>query len=202
MSIDRIGFHPNFFTLYTAQLFVYLLPVLLFRWRALLRDSWRAGAAVLLSWIYWLAPVRACKAVMATLAPGVRPTVGFFQTALQKVLRRDALVDLALFVCFGLGMLVAAFILQDCWLRIRARRCDFELFLDLAILLFLLLMPFSYYSWEKYFMPIIPFVILRVLLVPGINTVRAGLADPTPAEEPSRSAKPAIDRNKLGRESA
>ena len=57
-------------------------------------------------------------------------------------------------------------LLLDAVGRWRSDRVDFQLFLDLVVFAFLAVMPWSYLHWEKYLMPLIPVLVLRILLVP------------------------------------
>jgi len=52
----------------------------------------------------------------------------------------------------------------DCYQRRKSPDVDFLLFIDLAILTFLLMMPFSYLVWEKYFLPVVPLALIYLLL--------------------------------------
>jgi polyferredoxin len=81
-----------------------------------------------------------------------------------------------------MGWMIGLFVIQDLYHRLKRRQgettsaerrttddgrrtTDLALFLDLSILLFLAIMPFSYFCWEKYFLPIIPFVTMRMLML-------------------------------------
>ncbi|HWR82664.1 MAG TPA: hypothetical protein VN285_05125, partial [Candidatus Deferrimicrobium sp.] len=56
-------------------------------------------------------------------------------------------------------------LVEDCNVRMRQRRTELCLLLDLAILCFLIVMPFSYLWWEKYFLPLVPLAATRLLLL-------------------------------------
>jgi hypothetical protein len=42
---------------------------------------------------------------------------------------------------------------------------DTRAFLGLAVVCFLVMMPFSYMHWEKYFMPLLPLAAVHVLAI-------------------------------------
>jgi len=49
-------------------------------------------------------------------------------------------------------------------INIKSSDLDFLLFIDMAILTFLLMMPFFYLVWEKYFHPVMPLAAIYLLL--------------------------------------
>ncbi len=156
---EFLSFHPSSASLYISQLFVYLIPVIAFRVRDLYRD-WRVIlGSVLVSGLYWLAPVRPAAAILRE--GGV--TVGLFNSLLLKTLKTPVLVHTVFFFACCLALPIVFQILHDCYLSIRRKDYGFSFFLDLSILAFLLIMPFSYYVWEKYFLPVVPLAAIRIL---------------------------------------
>jgi hypothetical protein len=63
-----------------------------------------------------------------------------------------------------MGLPIVVSLIDDTLARLRRETFDFAFFLGLAILGFLLIMPFSYLAWEKYFLPAMPLSMLWMLL--------------------------------------
>jgi hypothetical protein len=113
------------------------------------------------SWSYWLFPVRPC----APQTDANISTVGFFHKFLRLIIGKQALEDTAFYMTFLLGLPVAFYFLRDAYLKWKTRTFDFSFLLDISILTFLLVMPFSYLCWEKYFLPLLPLATVRILLI-------------------------------------
>ena len=87
--------------------------------------------------------------------------------------------DVFFWIAFGLGLSVLLWIVLDLVYRRTAEGPDIRTFLALAVLCFLVVMPFSYMHWEKYFMLLLPLVGILVLAmgadpVDGPDKDRAG----------------------------
>lgn len=153
-------FHPSFLTLYISLLFIYMIPLVLYRWRAFYNDWLLLGVSFILCWLYWLFPV-----APAGPARDVNlTTVGLFHRAFKSFSDSLAIDQIIFFVgfCFGLPLLLK--FIKSAYVLIRYREWTLPLMLDIVIILFFMIMPFSYLCWEKYFMPVIPVLILRMLL--------------------------------------
>ncbi len=154
------SFHPYVLSLYISVLFVYLLPLIIIHLKRFYGDYRVWLAAVVASAFYPLFPV---EPTQPTLNVGIT-TVGLFHRLLNAVIKNDTGVHVAFYAGFLLAMPVLIYFVRDCYSRLKQKRYDLKLFLDATILLFFAVMPFSYLGWEKYFLPVVPLIILRILL--------------------------------------
>jgi len=157
---ESFRFHPSACTLYISQLFWFLLPVLLIRRRHLYRDRRLWLAAAVVSLCYFLFPVNASA---PALEAGVE-TVGLMHRALLFLFGESWLTSAVFFVGFLFGLPPVFLVGRDAYHGLVRRRLDIALFLDVCILSFLILMPWSYLYWEKYFMPLLPLATARFLM--------------------------------------
>jgi hypothetical protein len=165
---EKTGFHPNYFTLYVCQLFIYLAPVILVYRKSFYSDLKTILFSVVASGFYWAFPVRANKYQIDINTY----TVGFFHKFINLIFKNQFAEDIVFFLAFLLGMPIVVFVVKDIYQKWQRRGADFELLLDLSIIGFLLIMPFSYLVWEKYFLPLLPIVLMRILLLsPAKGTV-------------------------------
>jgi hypothetical protein len=165
---EKTGFHPGYFTLYVCQLFIYLAPVILIYWKSFYSDLKTVLFSVVASGFYWAFPVRANKYQIDINTY----TVGFFHKFIDLIFKNQFAEDVVFFTAFLLGIPVVIFVIKDIYQRWQRREAGFELLLDLSIIAFLLIMPFSYLVWEKYFLPLLPIVMMRILLLsPAKGTV-------------------------------
>jgi len=156
---ESLGFHPNSLTLYITQFSVYLLPVILFFRKDIYKDKKMLLTSFVISWLYWVFPVApSTAAVEANIH-----TVGLFHKVVRFVLGAQY-EHIFFFIFFFLGLPIVLGMILDCYQRIKSPDVDFLLFIDLAILTFLLMMPFSYLVWEKYFLPVVPLATIYLLL--------------------------------------
>ena len=144
------------------------------------RLAWTAGghsfagripalAALSLCGLYWFFPVGPSRSAVEA---GIFQ-VGMLHQTLHFLFGSPALEHAVFFTGFALGLAVVARILMDATARWRRGEIDFRFFLDLNVVFFLAVMPFSYLNWEKYFMPLVPVLVLRIAFVPlrGEKTV-------------------------------
>ncbi|MCK4606503.1 MAG: hypothetical protein KAU35_04310 [candidate division Zixibacteria bacterium] len=158
---EGIAFHPNFLILYVALLFVYLLPLCLLRLRELYGDARTIVIALVASGLYWVFPVRPSPYVAEQ---GI-DVVGFFHRFLRLMFGDSVLVHVVFSVAFCFGVPIVWYCARDSYQKIRKAQFDLPLFLNLSILAFLVIMPFSYQEWEKYLMPLVPLATARILLL-------------------------------------
>jgi len=156
---ESLGFRPNSLALYIAQFSIYLLPVILFFWKDIYKDKKMLITSFVISWLYWVFPVApSTVAIEANIH-----TVGLFHKVVRSVLGIQY-EHILFFIFFFLGLPIVLAMIKDCYQRIKSPDLDFLLFIDLAILTFLLIMPFSYLVWEKYFLPVVPLAAIYLLL--------------------------------------
>jgi hypothetical protein len=154
-------YHPGHLTLYLVMFCVYLLPFIVINWQRLYRDARVLIASLVLGWSYWLFPVSASPYTMMM----DRYTTGFFHRAVKHAVGNDLLVHIVYFVLYMAAIPVIWYIIRDLYQGICRKRIDFPFFLDLTIVSFLVIMPFAYLAWEKYFLLILPIGMVRFLLL-------------------------------------
>jgi len=158
---EGIAFHPEILVLYISLIAVYLLPLLLWRRREVYTD-WRVPAISLpVALLFWLFPVQASQ---CSLDIGV-DTVGLFHRLLNHLLGDPAWSRVVFFLAFWAALPVLWLVLVDSYRRLRRRLYDTVFLLDLLTLSFMIVMPFSYLGWEKYFMPLLPILAARLILI-------------------------------------
>lgn len=156
-------FHPNSLVLYVSLCSIYLLPVVAWRWRTIY-GRWRLWVATMVvCWTYWLFPVEASQvAVREGLS-----TVGLFHRVLAAF-ESQVIEQAVFFAGFVLGLPVVFAVIADLGSRARRRQFDDAWFLDLVVVCFLSIMPWSYLHWEKYFMPLVPVLLARMLMMQDV----------------------------------
>jgi hypothetical protein len=153
-------FHPSYLSLYVCLLFVYLIPIVAVRWRWIYGDRRILVGSFIFSWLYWLFPVGPSKYAIAIDVH----TVGLFHRLLQWIWPGGFFEQVVFYVTFLLGLPILLFLVKDCYQRVKRRDFGLPLLLDISILAFLAILPFSYMCWEKYFLPVVPLAAVRILL--------------------------------------
>ncbi len=159
---EAFVYHPNAASLYLILLFLYPLPVVVYQWRAIYADLRVLLGAFLVSWVYFAFPVRASA---SALQGGVE-TVGFTHRLLERLLEAPW-VDAVFFVLFFLSLPVCYALMEDVWRRLRRPAFDRSTVLHLALLSFMIVMPLSYLTWEKYFLPVLPAALIGIYGLEG-----------------------------------
>ncbi len=166
--LSGLAFHPSALTLYVSLFVVYLWPVVLLRFRSIYRNKQLLLGCFVLSWVYWLIPVEPSPFAVDINVH----TVGLFHRLLVRIVAAPWFSQAVFYLAFALGLPLVIVVLWDTCERLRSREPDLLLLLNFMIILFLVVMPFSYLTWEKYLVPLLPFAILRLLLMrrspPGI----------------------------------
>ena len=162
---EHPSFHMTSLFLYVSLMAIYLSPVLAARWREFFGCKRPLVFAGILCWLYWFFPVTPSPAAAKF---GFR--VGMLHLTLHRLFESDLLEQLVFFTGFAGGLAVVTALALDAWRRWREGRVDFQFFLDLTAFAFLAVMPCSYLHWEKYFMPLVPVLLLRILFVPFRET--------------------------------
>jgi len=137
----------------------YLLPVILFFWKDIYKDKKMLITSFVISWLYWGFPVAPSTAAEEANIQ----TVGLFHKVVRSVLGTQY-EQILFFLFFLLDLPIVLGMIESCYQRIKSPDLDFLLFIDLAILTFLLMMPFFYLVWEKYFHPVMPLAAIYLLL--------------------------------------
>jgi hypothetical protein len=157
-----LAYHVPTLFMYISLLFVYTIPFIFIAARYFFGRQALSTYIIMfvISGVYWLAPVIPSQiGIDAKIF-----TVGFFHRALAAVSQNVLFHQGIFFFCFVFAMpfiyLIAANLLNS----IRTSKIRYKVFLDLCIVAFLSIMPFSYLWWEKYFMLLMPVLILRIIL--------------------------------------
>jgi hypothetical protein len=157
-----ITYHVPALFMYIALLFLYMIPFIFIAVRHVFgrRALWTYIIMLVISGVYWLAPVIPSPSAI----DGKIYTVGFFHKAIDAFSQNVLFHQSIFFICFALAMPFMHLIVTSLLNSIQTARITFTVFLDLCIVAFLLIMPFSYLWWEKYFMLLVPVLILRIIL--------------------------------------
>lgn len=167
---EVLGFHASALVLYISLMSLYLLPVLLVCRRLVWRSKRIWLVSLVLSGAYYLYPITpSAAATEANLQ-----TVGLLHRMLPAITESEWLPHALFYLGFLAGLPVLIFILSETCKRLKNKDDNFVLFLDLCVLSFLLVMPFSYLTWEKYFMPVLPLLTVRLLITYGAGAAREG----------------------------
>lgn len=157
---EGLYFHPKVVSLYVSLIFVYLFPLMIYYWRKFYQGLAVWLVALIGSIFYVIFPVGPSK---PSVEVGI-PTVGVFHRFVRYMLGQSFWEHAVFYVAFVLAVPVLCSLAADLYQRYRQKLFDIKLYLDLAVFAFLAVMPFSYLGWEKYFLPVVPLLILRVLL--------------------------------------
>ncbi len=169
-ATEHLAFHPSYLVLYVALLALYLVPIVIAVGKQLYTDRPVLIGAFVLAWMYWLIPVKA-----ASYAEAINVhTVGLFHKAMVRLVAAPWFAQAVFFVSFAFGLPILYVSIRGALRGARSNPVAPNLIYDLAILIFMAVMPFSYLNWEKYFVPLIPFVCVRLLMLrPWRNTEAA-----------------------------
>lgn len=160
-------FNLNSITLYICLIPVYLFPIVILRWNYFYSDRKLMITSFFASFLYWLFPVMPSRVTVEQM--GIH-TVGLFHKLMFRILGFRLWDQIPFFVLFFFGLPVILFIIRDIYRKLKFKEIDYLFFLNLSVLSFLFLMQLSYQVWEKYFLPIIPILAIRILMIKkGIN---------------------------------
>jgi len=158
---DGLSFHMNYLVLYICLMFVYLLPFVIWNWRKIYTNKIILMMTAILSFLYWFFPVGPSKYDIANNTY----TVGLFNKLLVWINPVDWFDQAVFYICFLSGLPVLMTILNSIWKNIKHKKIEIVSLLDILVVSFLIIMPFSYLGWEKYFMILVPFLVIRLLLL-------------------------------------
>lgn len=155
----QLYFHPPTLTLYISLIFIYIFPMLVWKRKEFYRCGSRWLFAAAGSVYFLIFPI---EPSVSSVAANIM-TVGLFHRAMLILWDNYWFAQAVFYSAFLLAMPAVVAVVTDLVRRMRSASIDPALLLDLAILSFLFVMPFSYLGWEKYFMPVLPLVILRLV---------------------------------------
>lgn len=151
-------FHPEFLTLYICQIFIYSFPFVLYKWKRFYSNKKIIVISFIASLTYFIFPVKPSQ-------PGIAVnvfTVGYFHRLLTMVFP-DGLVDIIFYLTYLLSLPVLLDFLSALISDIKLKRLGLRSLSVFTFVFYLIVMSFSYLVWEKYFVPVLPLVILLIL---------------------------------------
>lgn len=150
-------FHPEFLTLYICQIIIYVFPFVLYNWKKFYLNNKILLISLAVSFLYLLFPVRPSM-------PGIEVnvlTVGYFHRFL-KIFLSDRITHVVFYFSYLLSLPVLFTFLYSVVSDIKQKRLGLRFLCVATLLFFLLVMPFSYLLWEKYFLPVLPVVVFLI----------------------------------------
>jgi hypothetical protein len=159
---DNQVFHYNYITTYITFIALYLLPIIAMMWRQLFKQYFILLVCFFISGWYLLFPVRPSH---VTLIQTQFNTVGLLHRMIKNIVEASIFENVLLWLLFLCGLVLLANIVCLDVRRFRHGEWDYGHFLTLAAISFLIIMPFSYQLWEKYLVAVLPFIMLRLMLM-------------------------------------
>jgi hypothetical protein len=154
----RQSYHPNSLILYCSLLTWFCLPAVIACRSSLICTRQALLVIFLLSQVYWCFPVRPSPvAVENSLL-----TVGLMHRAMNLLEPSGALADCVYYFGFLISLTILWGVAQRAAAVIRQGRFAIHLLPACAFTCFLLVMPWSYLHWEKYFLPAATFALLMI----------------------------------------
>jgi len=158
---EAFNFRISNLVTYITFLAVYSLPFILFSvksfWQFFKENRNLTLTVIVISFLYFFFPVTPSQ---VTLQMTGFETVGFAHRLIKVIFPIDFLEHLVLYFFFLLGLLALTFLFSGSIKKVMKKNVDYLVFLDLSVISFLLIMPFSYQVWEKYLIVILlPFAI-------------------------------------------
>lgn len=157
---EAFTYHVEYLTLYVALLFIYLFPLIIWKWREFYTDKKMLLLSLVFSGLYLLFPVHPCPAAIKANFD----SVGYFHTLLQNMHLSSLAIHVVFYFAYLLGWPILLTFVKDLIKRCIAKKYDLLFLLEMILLFFFIIMPSSYLLWEKYFVPVIPLAIMAILL--------------------------------------
>jgi hypothetical protein len=171
-------YHPSYLIAYIVLMPAYTFPIIAARLKPVYASRVAIIAACLAAPLYWFAPVEVSRRSAAFIHA---PAIGTYHRLLQIIAREnETLSHVLLCLTFVVGVPVVLYFVRSIVRRMRERRFDLALQFDLMILVFLIIMPFSYQIWEKYIIPLVPLVSVRLMLIGRAKAEPPREAEPAP----------------------
>lgn len=159
---EAFTYHFDYLSLYIAQIFIYMFPIFLIIRKEIYNKPVLIYLSILFSLYYWIFPVRACE-IQTKIEVH---TVGFFHKVLNFIAPGSSLFsDIVFYLGFLFALPFLLLILKEVYEKVIKKYFDLTFMMDVSILSFLIVMPFSYMHWEKYFLLLMPILMLRLLLL-------------------------------------
>lgn len=161
-------YHFSFITTYITFTALYLFPALFILRKNIFRNRFLIALTLAFSVWFFFFPV---SASYVSLLQTDRDTVGLLHRLIKYILQFPALISFTLWLFFWLGLIFLSLIIKEDYERLKTGIWDYGHFLTLGFLFFLLIMPLSYQVWEKYLIIVLPFVLLRLMMLNFRNKI-------------------------------
>jgi hypothetical protein len=166
---EPFSFHWSALSLYICQTFIYLSPVILLCWKKIYSKWQFLTAAAASLGIYWFMPI---KASSFAISYSMLDTLGYFHRFVRIFLMKPT--DQIVFdACFAAAIPILLALVSEVIKAWRSRTFSIGFLVSISAICFLIIMPFSYLAWEKYFLPAIPILTVWLLRLRQVNTPRA-----------------------------
>jgi len=100
------------------------------------------------------------KASEVTIAQTNLETIGLIHRLIKRITYFEIIENIVLFAFYFIGIIILINLLRELLKNIKEKINGINNFFIIVIIIFLLIMPFSYQIWEKYLIPILPIFIL------------------------------------------
>lgn len=156
------GIRFNFYYLVTYITFIplYTLPILVLRLKHINKNYKSSIIWSVIGLSYFLFPIEASK---VTIEQTNLSTVGLLHKLIKQFFSSPFWENIFFYFFFVFGLLFLQTCVRALFKLVREKNFNFVSLLDISIICFLLIMPFSYQVWEKYLLAIIPIVFIRLL---------------------------------------
>ncbi len=151
---EKINFHTDALLIYLCYFVLYTFPLLLILLGALFNNRKRIIYAFLFSFIYWIFPLQTS---IVALEEGITH-IGLFHKAISYLLPYQWETGLIYQFLLFLSLSFFFYIIDQYIKSVNTPSKKYILLSGLNLITFLIIMPFSYLTWEKYVLPAIPFV--------------------------------------------
>jgi hypothetical protein len=160
-QVGYFSYKPDSLLLYVSLIGLYTLPIWAWARTASLPVRWEwLAAAAGFALCFWLKVYPSDSAIKAGFT-----TVGLFDRAMDTAALPDTLRQVIWACGAAAGGVVLYRLVAMSLTDLRGRQMSVQGFCLLMILGFMVIMPLSYLHWEKYFVPLLPWVCVGVVTV-------------------------------------
>ncbi len=166
-----VKFNASNLVTYLVFLVIYSLPLIIIYAKSLLNaiiyNKKTLFIGLLVSSIYFLFPVEVSK---ITSVQTNLDTVGLVHRFLKKILDNNTLEHLLFYLFFIFAVQIFFQFIRKMKENFVHKNYDNTFFLQISLMLFMIIMPFSYQVWEKYLLPIIP--VFAILIIKFTESIK------------------------------
>ena len=164
---EKLHFHPDTFIIYLCYIILYTFPLCLILFPSLLKNKKRSSIALLFSFIYWVFPVSTSK---SALEAGFS-YIGLFHKGVSFLITSNIVIGIIYQLLLFSALLFFIHSIELSIKSIKLKQNKKFIFPLLSLLSFLIIMPFSYLTWEKYILPAVPFAYILFFETPEIQKI-------------------------------